>query len=78
MAIELSVYENQLLKEVREMPIEYLPNLLKIVRVFRRSVSLKPAKACFKQGWKEAQSGQTQPVSGLWDDIEAIEIRSIG
>ncbi len=71
MAIELSIYENQVLEEVRKTPLEYLPNLLQIVRVFRGSVSLKPAAVCFKQGWEEAQKGQTRPVSELWDGIEA-------
>jgi hypothetical protein len=71
MPSELSTFEEQLIKEMRETPEEYHPNLLQIVRLFRESVALKPAEASFKQGWQEARMGQTRPVSELWEDIEA-------
>ena len=71
MSIELSTYEEQLIREMRETPEEYRPNLLQIVRLFRESVALKPAVASFRQGWQEAEAGQTRPVSELWEDIEA-------
>ena len=32
-------YEEELLQEIRQIPLPYLPNLLKIVRIFRDSVS---------------------------------------
>jgi hypothetical protein len=35
----LSQYEEELLQEIRQIPLPYLPNLLKIVRLFRDSVS---------------------------------------
>ena len=66
-----SRYVEELIKEMRETPEEYHPNLLQIVRLFRESVVLKPAEASFRRGWQEAQSGQTKPVSELWKDIEA-------
>ena len=69
--MEHSRYEEELIKEMRETPEEYYPNLLQIVRLFRESVVLKPAEASFRQGWQEAQLGQTKPVSELWKDIEA-------
>jgi hypothetical protein len=31
----------------------------------------KSAEATFRQGWLEAQSGQTHPVSELWNGIDA-------
>jgi len=71
MTIELSIYEEQLIKEMRGTPEEYLPNLLQIVRLFRESVSLKSAGDSFRQGWQESQAGNTMPVSELWKDIEA-------
>ena len=69
--MEPSRYEEELIKEMRETPEEYYPNLLQIVRLFRESVALKPAEASFRQGWQEAQLGQTRPVSELWKDIDA-------
>ena len=69
--MDQSRYEEQLIKELRETPEEYYPNLLQIVRLFRESVALKPAEASFRQGWQEAQLGQTRPVSELWKDIDA-------
>ena len=71
MSAEISVYEKQLFREIEETPQEYLPNLLQIVRLFRESVVLKPAEDSFHQGWKEAISGETRPVSELWDGIDA-------
>jgi len=53
------------------MPSEYWPNLLEIIRLFRESVTLKPAEASFRQGWQEAARGHTRPVSELWEGIEA-------
>ncbi len=71
MSAEISIYEKQLIHEIKETPYEYLPNLLKIVRLFRESVELKPAEASFRQGWKEAISNDIEPVSELWDGIDA-------
>ena len=71
MSAEPSIYESQLIKEMRETPEEYLPNLIQIVRLFRESVTLKPADISFRQGWQEVQLGQTKPLSELWDGIEA-------
>ncbi|MHC1594814.1 MAG: hypothetical protein ACXQT2_05850, partial [Methanotrichaceae archaeon] len=69
MSAEISIYEKQIIREIKETPHEYLPNLLQIVRLFRESVMLKPAEDSFRQGWKEAMAGETRPVSELWDGI---------
>jgi hypothetical protein len=63
-------YQKELANEIREMPIEYLPNLLKIVRLFRESVALKPAAASLRQGLEEAMTGEVRPIANLWDGIE--------
>ena len=69
MATQVSAYAEQLVREINEMPEEHLPILLEIVRLFRETVTLKPAEASFRQGWKEAMTGETMPVSGLWEGI---------
>ena len=71
MAGKTSTYEKQLVREIKGTPREYLPNLLQIVRLYRESVVLKPAEASFRQGLKEALTGETQPVSELWDGLGA-------
>ncbi len=71
MSTEASAYEEQLIREIRGMPEEYLPNLLQMVRLFRDSVTLKPAETSFRQGWKEALTGETRPVADLWEGIDA-------
>jgi len=68
-ATQVSTYAEQLVREINDMPEEYLPILLEIVRLFRESVTLKPAEASFRQGWKEALAGETIPVSKLWKGI---------
>jgi hypothetical protein len=70
MATQVSVYAEQLAHKIRETPEEYLPILLEVVRLFRESVTLKPAEASFRQGWKEILAGETKPVSELWEDIQ--------
>ena len=62
--------EKQLVREIKNTPEEYLPNLLQLIRLFRESVGLKPAEASFRQGWKEARAGETRPVSELWEGID--------
>lgn len=69
MATQVSTCAEQLVREINEMPEEYLPILLEIVRLFRESVTLKPAEASFRQGWKEALAGETRPVSELGEGI---------
>ena len=64
-------YVEQIGQEVRQTPDEYLPMLLQIVRVFRESVTLKPAGESFRQGWKEVMQGETLPVSELWSGVDA-------
>jgi hypothetical protein len=71
MATQVSTYAEQLVREINEMPEEYLPILLEIIRLFRESITLKPAEASFRQGWKEALAGEAMPVSGLWESIDA-------
>ena len=69
MATQVSICAEQLVREINEMPEEYLPILLEMVRLFRESITLKPAEASFRQGWKEALAGETKPVSELWKGI---------
>lgn len=71
MATQASTYAEQLVREIKKTPEEYLPILLEIVRLFRESVTLKPAEASFRRGWKEALAGETRPVTELWEGIDA-------
>jgi hypothetical protein len=68
---DVSIYEEQLACEIKRVPEEHLPNLLQIVRLFRESVVLKPAEASFCRGWQEGLTGETRPVSELWEGIDA-------
>ena len=71
MTVQTPVGEEQLVREIREMPSEYWPNLLEIIHLVPESVTLKPAQASFRQGWQESRKGQARPVSELWDGIDA-------
>ncbi len=62
-------YTNQLIQEIEATPGEYLPSLLNIVRIFRESITLKPAESSFRQGWEEAMTNESIPVEKLWTDI---------
>jgi hypothetical protein len=71
MSIHLSTYTEKISQEINQTPEEYLPALLGMIRLFRESVTLKPAEESFRQGWKEAMQGETLPVSELWEGIDA-------
>jgi hypothetical protein len=66
-----ATYAEQLIQEIKATPEEYLPLLLKIVRLFRQSITLKPAESSFRQGWQEAMNGETMPIDDLWVGIDA-------
>jgi hypothetical protein len=71
MTTATTIYRDQVLAELEALPDEYLPFVLQLMRAFRESVTLKPAADSFRQGWREAQQGETFPVATLWDDIDA-------
>jgi len=66
-----SVYTEKISQEIHKMPDEYLPALLEMVRLFRESVTLKPAEASFRQGWQEVMKGETLPLEQLWEGVDA-------
>lgn len=66
-----STYSKKIKDEIRETPEEYLPALLAMIRLFRESVTLKPADESFLQGWKEALNNEVLPIDHLWDGINA-------
>lgn len=68
---EILSYEEAIKREIQETPREYLPNLLQIIRLFRESVTLKPATITFRQGWNEVMEGEVRPISELWRGIDA-------
>ena len=57
----------QAIQEIQQTPEEHLPSLLQIIRLFRESVTLSSAEASFRQGWKGVMTGDTIPVSQLWN-----------
>jgi hypothetical protein len=68
MTTAITMYRDQILAELEALPDEYLPFVLHLMRAFRESVTLKPAADSFRQGWQEAQQGETAPVVTLWDE----------
>lgn len=59
------------MQEIKATPDEYLPTLLNLIRLFRESITLKPADDSFRQGWQEAMTGETMPIDELWAGIDA-------
>ena len=69
MTTSTTIYRQQVLTELDTVPDEYLPFVLQLLRSFHDTVLLKPAGESFRQGWQEAQRGETYPVTTLWDDV---------
>ncbi len=70
MSALLSENQRQVLAELEDLPEEYFPLLLQMIRTYRESVLLKPAAESFRRGWQEAQAGQTLPIERLWEGID--------
>lgn len=70
MALTESTYRNRVHEEIEKIPGEYLPSVLKMMRAFRESVTLRPAEESFRQGFEEALAGDTLPISRLWEGID--------
>lgn len=66
-----SIYTEKISQEIHQTPDEYLPTLLEIVRLFRETVTLKPAELSFRQGWEEATNGELLPIDQLWEGVNA-------
>lgn len=66
-----TTYTDLLMREIKSTPEEYLPNLLNMIRLFRESLTLKPAENSFRQGWQETMTGETMPIDELWTGIDA-------
>jgi hypothetical protein len=63
-------YANEIAREVKATPPEYLPALLSIVRTYRQSVTLPSAGQSLRQGLREAVAGETYPLKDLWKDMD--------
>ena len=63
-------YLTELNNEISQVPEEFLPLLLSIVKSYRQSLQLMSAEDSFKQGWREAKQGETYPLADLWTDVE--------
>lgn len=66
----MSNIEKKLKQEIEKIPAEHLPALLTIVHSFRESVALDSAGESFEKGWKEASSGDYQPLDNLWKGLD--------
>src|SRR6266511_3498017 len=71
MSIYPSTYTEKISQEIEKTPDEYLPALLEMVRLFRETVTLKPAELSFRQGWQEAMNGEVLSADQLWNDVDA-------
>ena len=65
-----------LCKETRMNPSKAIQTALLAYRRMRANEKylgkgeLNPAQQSFQQGWKEALSGEIQPIETLWDDLD--------
>jgi len=71
MTVYPTLYTKKISQEIEKTPDEYLPALLEMIRLFRETVTLKPADESFVQGWKEAMNNELLPIDQLWEGIHA-------
>ena len=66
-----SIYRHRVQQELDLIPEESLPSLLKMIQDFRKDVTFPTAEEGFRQAWQEAMTGQTRPISELWERLDA-------
>jgi hypothetical protein len=64
------IYIEQIQQELKQIPVEYLSNLLNIIHTFRENIGMNSAEESFKIGWQEIQNNQYEPISNLWEGID--------
>jgi len=50
---------------------DFLDTQITQTKLSNENIVLKPAKECFRQGWQDAITGNIQPISELWEGIDA-------
>lgn len=66
-----SIYRSRVQQELDLIPEESFPSLLKMIQDFRKDVTFPTAEEGFRQAWQEAMTGQTRPISELWERLDA-------
>lgn len=65
----------QLHAEIERTPVRYRALLLRVVHSFREGIEAEEpwpvASNAFREGWRDARAGRTQPIETLWDGIDA-------
>lgn len=69
MTVQAPTNEDLLVREIRQMPREYWPNLLQLIRLFRESVTLKPADSLPDTGRYPNTSSKRR--YGRWHGLQA-------
>ena len=69
--VAISIYRSRVQQELDLIPEESFPSLLKMIQDFRKDVTFPTAEEGFKQAWQEAMTGQTRPISELWERLDA-------
>jgi len=62
---------NEFLREIEQVPSQYLPQLFQIVHIYKESITRKTLVDSFEKSWVQALKEETSPVSELWEDIDA-------
>ena len=50
---------------------DFLDTQITQTKLSNENIVLKPAKECFRQGWQDVMTGNIQPISELWEGIDA-------
>ena len=50
---------------------DFLDTQITQTKLSNEHIVLKPAKECFRQGWQDVMTGIIQPISELWEGIDA-------
>jgi len=54
----------QLESEIQEIPEEFLPKLISMVKSYRETLQIEES---FKQSWQEVRKGEIYPIEQLWN-----------
>jgi hypothetical protein len=66
----INTYYQKAINDIQSIPVEYMPNLLKIINIYKNNISNNTPQQSLEIAWKEANMGNTLPIENLWNDLD--------
>jgi hypothetical protein len=62
---------SEFIREIEQVPTQYLPQLFQIVHIYKESIIRKNLVDSFEKSWDQALKKEISPITELWENIDA-------